>query len=304
LLQAGENPDAPAETIARDLTEFYEQHYSRVAAERASAIRQAIQNTQDIYDATFFPDMKVNWRTYPNNIGHKIFRGCFRCHNGDMVGADGTSIRRTCSVCHLFLERDAAEGESILIRAGQFVHPIALIGGHASMPCDKCHTGGAGPDPTCAGCHDTQTAFARGRLAGLERFNIEPDPMAGVDCVACHDLTRPTTLSAIGEQCEACHPGSGAQPNPYADQLIIAATELDAAQQATEAATKVLQAYVSKRVRGWGRARDWLGANQPVLRLLQQADPQHNAAAALRVFEVLAEEAREIAAQIDSAGVR
>ena len=25
--------------------------------------------------------MKVKWATYPNNIGHTFFNGCFRCHD-------------------------------------------------------------------------------------------------------------------------------------------------------------------------------------------------------------------------------
>ena len=33
--------------------------------------------------------MKVTWGTYPNNIGHNNFPGCFRCHDGNHTSKDG-----------------------------------------------------------------------------------------------------------------------------------------------------------------------------------------------------------------------
>ena len=42
-----------------------------------------------IYDRNIFPDMKVTWGTYPNNIGHTDFPGCFRCHDGSHAAKDG-----------------------------------------------------------------------------------------------------------------------------------------------------------------------------------------------------------------------
>ena len=44
--------------------------------------------------------MKVDWRTHPNNIGHFHTPGCFRCHDGQHVGADGKVIPKGCNTCH------------------------------------------------------------------------------------------------------------------------------------------------------------------------------------------------------------
>ena len=50
--------------------------------------------------------MKVTWGTYPSNLGHMDSPGCFRCHDGDHVSADGRSIPNDCSTCHDLLAVD------------------------------------------------------------------------------------------------------------------------------------------------------------------------------------------------------
>jgi hypothetical protein len=36
---------------------------------------------QQLFATTIFPEHKADWRVYPNNIGHKDWLGCFRCHD-------------------------------------------------------------------------------------------------------------------------------------------------------------------------------------------------------------------------------
>jgi hypothetical protein len=50
--------------------------------------------------------MKVKWGTYPNNIGHNDFPGCFRCHDGNHVSKSGKTLSNDCSVCHNLLAVD------------------------------------------------------------------------------------------------------------------------------------------------------------------------------------------------------
>jgi hypothetical protein len=48
-----------------------------------------------------FPDLKVTWGTYPNNLGHDDFPGCFRCHDGSHSTSDQkTTITQDCNTCH------------------------------------------------------------------------------------------------------------------------------------------------------------------------------------------------------------
>ncbi len=63
----------------------------------------AIDAVRDIYARNIFPAMKVDWRTYPDNIGHKFSPGCFRCHEGRHENQLGEVISHECSICHSFL---------------------------------------------------------------------------------------------------------------------------------------------------------------------------------------------------------
>jgi hypothetical protein len=52
--------------------------------------------------------MKVSWGTYPNNLGHSDFPGCFRCHDGSHSAAGGRTIPNDCDTCHKVLAMDEA----------------------------------------------------------------------------------------------------------------------------------------------------------------------------------------------------
>ena len=59
-----------------------------------------------IYDRNVFPSMKVTWGTYPNNIGHMAYPGCFRCHDGSHTSKSGKTLSNDCSLCHNLLATD------------------------------------------------------------------------------------------------------------------------------------------------------------------------------------------------------
>ena len=61
---------------------------------------------QAIYRRNVFPDMKVTWGTYPNNIGHEDYIGCFRCHDESHKRADGATITQDCTACHAILAQE------------------------------------------------------------------------------------------------------------------------------------------------------------------------------------------------------
>jgi len=53
-----------------------------------------------LLDENVFPNMNIQWGTYPNNAGHEKFPGCFRCHGGEQVTKTGESISQDCATCH------------------------------------------------------------------------------------------------------------------------------------------------------------------------------------------------------------
>jgi hypothetical protein len=63
-------------------------------------VERAVSSAQRLYRRNVFPVMNVQWGTYPNNIGHMDFPGCFRCHDDQHVAEDGTVIRQDCDVCY------------------------------------------------------------------------------------------------------------------------------------------------------------------------------------------------------------
>ena len=63
-------------------------------------IEEAQPAVKRIYARNIFPEMMVSWGTYPNNIGHDLFPGCFRCHDDNHKNDSGKAITQDCSTCH------------------------------------------------------------------------------------------------------------------------------------------------------------------------------------------------------------
>jgi hypothetical protein len=63
-------------------------------------IAQQSATVQQIYAANVYQGMNITWGTYPNNIGHMSFPGCFRCHDDQHKTKTGESITQDCSACH------------------------------------------------------------------------------------------------------------------------------------------------------------------------------------------------------------
>jgi hypothetical protein len=57
-----------------------------------------------IWQRNIFPEMKITWGTYVNNIGHNDYPGCFRCHDEKHKTQDGKKmITQDCNACHVML---------------------------------------------------------------------------------------------------------------------------------------------------------------------------------------------------------
>ena len=136
--------DAAMQGIAKTVEDFYGSKYPDIAKNKQPEIRNAVEELQRIYKLTFFPEMKLDWRTHPNNIGHMFFNGCFRCHDGQHVSPEGKVIPKTCSTCHTLLNQQE-NGVTVATGPGaDFKHPVDL-GDMTAVNCSDCHNGGVSP---------------------------------------------------------------------------------------------------------------------------------------------------------------
>lgn len=95
--------DTAQQRIVEGVKSFYRTNYQAIYDSRRALVEQSAENVANIYLRNIFPSMKVTWGVHPNNIGHNDFPGCFRCHDGSHVSADGQAISNDCSACHNLL---------------------------------------------------------------------------------------------------------------------------------------------------------------------------------------------------------
>jgi hypothetical protein len=89
--------------IPAALSAYYQQNHRSVFEQRSGEIEKAGQVLAKIHNRNVFPDLQVTWGTYPNNLGHTDFPGCFRCHDErKQSGSDGR-LTQDCSACHEML---------------------------------------------------------------------------------------------------------------------------------------------------------------------------------------------------------
>ena len=100
-----------AEKLPPALVSFYRQNYADLFAKRSQDVEQAAQALLAIYNRNVFPELKVTWGAYLNNLGHTEFPGCFRCHDGSHANTGGESITQDCGACHELLATDDASPE-------------------------------------------------------------------------------------------------------------------------------------------------------------------------------------------------
>jgi len=98
--------DAAAQGIAASLNDYYRSSYPDVYRDQRALVSSAVSAVQTVYARNVFPAMNVTWGTYPNNLGHTDFPGCFRCHDGSHTTADGRTIPNDCDTCHALVAVD------------------------------------------------------------------------------------------------------------------------------------------------------------------------------------------------------
>lgn len=95
-----------ARRIPLAFEKYYQDSYPAIWAQRQSDVAASALQVLALWNRNVFPGMNVNWGTYPNDLGHTDFPGCFRCHDGNHAAKDGRSITQDCNACHNLLAVD------------------------------------------------------------------------------------------------------------------------------------------------------------------------------------------------------
>jgi hypothetical protein len=129
--------DEAVSAIAVTLDEYYKANYPDIYASKKDSINSSIAEVQRLYQTNFFPEMKTDWSSHNDNIGHYKVQGCFRCHDGQHFSKEGQVIRNDCRICHTTLDQTSG-GRTITPVEGAFQHPVNL-GDKGNWQCASCH---------------------------------------------------------------------------------------------------------------------------------------------------------------------
>jgi len=215
--------EAEAAAAIAGVEELYKTQYADVYAQRPEVIQAAVAGLQAIFDRTQFPFMNLAWDSHKNNIGHKDFPGCFRCHDGKHLSADNQAIRLECNLCHT-IPQVAGPGQPL--PAVSVAPAVAEPASHVSTTwlaehrykfdttCAQCHKvdnpGGSDNSSFCSNsaCHATQWKFAGLNAPNIRELSQPPAvPSTGVPNPIPHPI-GPTT------DCKICHGAEGVRPYP------------------------------------------------------------------------------------------
>ena len=133
--------EAASVGIRSHLEGFYRNTYPDIAETKKKELGQTIEAVQEIYKTNFFPKMKVSWKEYPDNIGHLIFPGCFRCHDGRHKTSDGKVISNSCYSCHNIVTQGPPAAMEADVNGLEFKHPEDIGEAWKETACFDCHTG-------------------------------------------------------------------------------------------------------------------------------------------------------------------
>jgi nitrate/TMAO reductase-like tetraheme cytochrome c subunit len=239
--------------------DFYKTNYPAVYSTRTADVKAAVAGLQEIFDTTQFPFMNLTWDSHKNNIGHKDFPGCFRCHDGKHLSADNQAIRLECNICHSIPQvADPGEPLPSVNVASQPQPPshnsTTWLAEHRyqfDASCAACHTvsnpGGTDNSSFCSNsaCHATEWKYAGLNAPEIRELSAPetapagggPQPIphpigANTDCTLCHgpEGVKPFPASHAdftSDMCTGCHPATieEAAPAPAAAEPTAAAPQ-------------------------------------------------------------------------------
>jgi len=210
------------------LEDYYRQYHADFYNKNQQLVKNAITALQQAYQASVYPEQRSDWRSHPDNVGHKDSPGCFRCHDGKHLNSKQEAIRLECNLCH-----------SVPVVAGPFdfvarlelsrgpepqshrnANWISLHNQAINDSCKNCHTtadpGGTSNTSFCSNsaCHGSTWKFAgfdAPKLRQVIQAQLPPTPTPAplpTGGPLTYDYTIGPLLKA---RCGSCHGENGIQ---------------------------------------------------------------------------------------------
>jgi mono/diheme cytochrome c family protein len=242
------NSQNDAYTAILGLEAYYQQNYADFYGKNTVMLKNAVVAIKNAFDDSVFIDQKMDWQTHPDNMQHKDFPGCMRCHDGKHVTANGKdTVRLECNICHSIptVSTSAITVSQVPVSKGpepeNHKNPnwINLHRASFDQSCQGCHTvedpGGVSNKSFCSNsaCHGATWKFAGFDAPKLREVlksqmptpaptsvpTAKPQPTAAPAAGATAAPTQAassggaTTYAEIGKifetKCVACHGESG-----------------------------------------------------------------------------------------------
>ena len=128
------------DSIKNSIEGFYRTNFPALLTTKRKEIDRMIAEVQTLYSRNYFPEMNASWKSFPDNIGHMYFLGCFRCHDGKHVAENGKVLSKDCNTCHAILaqqfERDTVR---IALQGVKYRHPVDVGDEWMTSNCSECH---------------------------------------------------------------------------------------------------------------------------------------------------------------------
>lgn len=203
-------------------------------------IKSAIAELKAIYDRTVFHDQKIDWTTYPNNLGHVYAAGCFRCHDGKHLNAQNQAVRLECNLCHSIPVVAGEQDFTVRIEISRGPEPESHLNANwislhhlaFDATCANCHTtedaGGTSNTSFCSNsaCHGSVYTFAgfdAPKLREILKPQIPPPVSPPSLPQVLDNLTFENFIGALfASRCTVCHgdnPSAGLKLSTYADAM-------------------------------------------------------------------------------------
>lgn len=217
VLQAGYESDEAAREAIQQLNDFYAEKFPEYYAENSDQVEEAVEVLTSIYGDIQFRDQDINWLTHPNNIGHKDWPGCFRCHDGQHVSGEGEAVRLECNLCHSIPEVASATTIEPVLPLATGNQPESHFSTHwiaqhrfaFDQTCQACHTvenpGGTDNTSFCSNsaCHGTAWEYAGLNAPGLSDLiqaqMPAPEEPQIAEAEAGEEMAEATEEPAAGE---------------------------------------------------------------------------------------------------------